>query len=32
MKKTTQCKGIIHGAFYKKNVCGDTKELLWGRS
>lgn len=27
-----ECKGIVRGAFYKKNTCGDTKDLLWGRS
>lgn len=30
--KNSSCRGIVRGAFYKKNVCGDTKELLWGRS
>ncbi|MCI8352298.1 MAG: hypothetical protein HFJ58_01555 [Clostridia bacterium] len=31
-RKTIQCRGIIHGAFYMKNTCGNTKEILWGRS
>ena len=25
-------KGIIHGAFYRRNTCEDTKGMLWGRS
>jgi len=25
-------KGVVHNAFYKRNVQGDTKRTFWGRT